>query len=122
MYNEHEHHGGGRHRHSEAHRKTIATNAGQTVSAVDPVCGMSVEPAIAEKVEFSGTTYYFCSAGCRAKFIADPDKYLKPEQPKPHLSTSDRIYTCKSRTGKYDATVLGWTRTQRACGRTGHAG
>lgn len=94
MTDKHAHHGSGRDLHSEAHHKATVTNADQTASAVDPVCGMSVALATAEKAEIAGTTNYFCSAGCRAKFIADPDKYLKPRAPKPHLSTSDAIYTC----------------------------
>ena len=47
--------------------------------AKDPVCGMTVDPARAKhSYELDGTTYYFCSAGCREKFIADPKKYLNP--------------------------------------------
>ena len=45
--------------------------------ALDPVCGMTVDPArAAGQVEYDGTTYYFCSKGCVAKFSADPKKYL----------------------------------------------
>src|SRR6266404_1194237 len=45
--------------------------------ALDPVCGMTVDPArAAGQVEYEGTTYYFCSKGCAAKFTADPKKYL----------------------------------------------
>jgi Cu+-exporting ATPase len=45
--------------------------------ALDPVCGMTVDPArAAGRVEHGGTTYYFCSKGCVAKFTADPQKYL----------------------------------------------
>jgi Cu+-exporting ATPase len=45
--------------------------------ALDPVCGMTVDPArAAGQVEHDGTTYYFCSKGCVAKFSADPKKYL----------------------------------------------
>jgi uncharacterized membrane protein YraQ (UPF0718 family)/YHS domain-containing protein len=45
--------------------------------ATDPVCGMSVDPASAtEKAVFDGTTYYFCSAGCREAFEKDPTRYL----------------------------------------------
>jgi Cu+-exporting ATPase len=44
---------------------------------VDPVCGMTVDPhAAAHRQAHQGHTYYFCSAGCRAKFAADPPKYL----------------------------------------------
>ena len=37
---------------------------------------MSVDPATAaEHVEYMGTPYYFCSAGCRSKFEKDPVRY-----------------------------------------------
>src|SRR5216110_2592811 len=45
--------------------------------ALDPVCGMTIDPArAAGQFEHDGTTYYFCSKGCLAKFAADPQKYL----------------------------------------------
>ena len=45
--------------------------------AVDPVCGMTVNPErAAGTVDHNGTTYYFCSKSCVAKFEADPKKYL----------------------------------------------
>ncbi len=44
---------------------------------LDPVCGMTVDPdRAAGHVDHDGTTYYFCSKGCVAKFAADPEKYL----------------------------------------------
>ena len=46
----------------------------------DPVCGMTVDPATAKhKAEHAGATYYFCSAGCREKFVAEPERYLDAE-------------------------------------------
>ena len=51
----------------------------QTPGAVDPVCGMTVDPVTAKfSAEHDGTRYYFCSGGCLAKFKADPRKYLAP--------------------------------------------
>ena len=48
-----------------------------TQPVADPVCGMSVDPATAkEKMDFAGTTYYFCSAACKQRFAADPEKYV----------------------------------------------
>ncbi|WP_114355255.1 YHS domain-containing protein, partial [Devosia naphthalenivorans] len=45
----------------------------------DPVCGMKVDPASAKhKVTYEGATYYFCSEGCRSKFMIDPAKYTEP--------------------------------------------
>ncbi len=45
--------------------------------AIDPVCGMTVDPHTAKhRADYRGHAYYFCSAGCRTKFIAEPQKYL----------------------------------------------
>jgi len=51
---------------------------------IDPVCGMTVDPAKARggSAEHAGTTYYFCSEGCRKTFVADPGGVLKAG-PKP---------------------------------------
>jgi Cu+-exporting ATPase len=65
---------------------------------IDPVCGMSVSPEkAAGTAEYQGTTYYFCSKSCVAKFTADPEKYLKPQPatPEPPPPGSDKVeYTC----------------------------
>ena len=40
----------------------------------DPVCGMQVEKEHAPaQVRHGGTTYWFCSDHCKARFVADPD-------------------------------------------------
>ena len=45
--------------------------------AVDPVCGMTVDPERAEYRSFQkGEIYYFCSAGCKKAFDQDPGKYI----------------------------------------------
>ncbi|HEY2524892.1 MAG TPA: heavy metal translocating P-type ATPase [Candidatus Binataceae bacterium] len=47
------------------------------VRMTDPVCGMKIDPATARHSHvFEGATYYFCCDGCRAKFAAEPAKYL----------------------------------------------
>ena len=44
----------------------------------DVVCGMQVDPKkAAGQSEFSGKTYYFCCAGCKRKFDANPVQYLR---------------------------------------------
>ena len=46
-------------------------------TAIDPVCGMSVDTATAEYRSFrDGKAYYFCSRGCKENFDKDPGKYL----------------------------------------------
>jgi P-type Cu+ transporter len=56
-------------------------------SAIDPVCGMTVEPATAAgSYEYQGKTYHFCATSCLTKFQADPNYYLiPPEQRAPHV-------------------------------------
>ncbi len=61
----------------------------------DPVCGMSVDPHTAKhRAEHGGRTYYFCSAGCKSKFEADPERYLSPEQRRQEPVPEGTIYTC----------------------------
>jgi P-type Cu+ transporter len=59
------------------HHPPTTTANGESSLAKDPVCGMSVDPATAKhKAGHAGATYYFCSAGCREKFVADPARFL----------------------------------------------
>jgi P-type Cu+ transporter len=63
--------------------------------ATDPVCGMKVDPATSRhRFDHAGTTFHFCGAGCRTKFAADPDKYLKPKQQAEAPPPAGAIYTC----------------------------
>jgi xanthine dehydrogenase accessory factor len=51
-------------------------SAGAPGEAIDPVCGMTVAIAGARhSAEVKGRMYYFCCAGCRTKFLADPARY-----------------------------------------------
>ena len=63
----------------------------------DPVCDMDADPQTAKhKTEHGGQTYYFCAAGCRTKFIAEPIKYLDHGlAPKvPTSAPGGTMYTC----------------------------
>ncbi len=65
--------------------------------AIDPVCGMKVDPAKSpHRFKYRHNSYHFCGAGCRTKFAADPQKYLqKSTQPPAQPSApSGTIYTC----------------------------
>jgi len=43
---------------------------------IDPVCGMTINPATAAALEvLDGTPVYFCSEGCRHRFLANPAAY-----------------------------------------------
>ena len=61
--------------------------------AVDPVCSMTVDPHTAKhRADYHGHPYYFCSAGCRTKFVNGPQKYLDAREPEPVVE--DTVYTC----------------------------
>jgi len=62
----------------------------------DPVCGMMVDPhTTTHSSQHERHPYYFCSAGCRTKFIADPGKYLTPAELQSHKPVPEgTIYTC----------------------------
>jgi Cu+-exporting ATPase len=51
----------------------------QNASAIDPVCGMTVDPAhAAGSYEHAGQTYYFCNVSCLDRFKANPARYTAP--------------------------------------------
>jgi P-type Cu+ transporter len=62
----------------------------------DRVCGMSVDPhTTPHRYQHAGRPYYFCSAGCQAKFQADPAKYLAPSAMTASPAVpAGTIYTC----------------------------
>ncbi len=74
--------------HAEHSPHTAAT-------AIDPVCGMTVDPAKSpHRHDYRHHTYHFCSNGCRTKFAADPQKYLE-KRPAPAAAPAEgAIYTC----------------------------
>ncbi len=67
-----------------------------TEQLIDPVCGMKARPDGPHTLTHDGTLYSFCSAGCKAKFTADPAKYLEPSAPEPPATAAadTRVYTC----------------------------
>ena len=69
----------------------------------DPVCGMPVTAQTEHHHQLlrGGWTYYFCSARCKTRFVANPAQYLTPAQAvnaaTPAPDTADpasAIYTC----------------------------
>jgi Cu+-exporting ATPase len=64
---------------------------------VDPVCGMTIDPAdAAGRFDYKGTTYYFCHQSCLDRFRAAPEEFLNPDAaPKPAPARdADAEYTC----------------------------
>jgi xanthine dehydrogenase accessory factor len=58
-----------------AWRHTRPDESPLPAEAVDPVCGMTVSAESAERVEYEGAAIVFCSAHCRARFEAEPERY-----------------------------------------------
>jgi P-type Cu+ transporter len=82
---------------ADTHIHDHSKPATSTNLVTDPVCGMSVDPHTAKhRADYAGRPYYFCSAGCRTKFLADPERYLgskEGELPPPPVPEGT-IYTC----------------------------
>jgi Cu+-exporting ATPase len=85
---------------AQQHRHHAHATADQIVesrnSVRDPVCGMMVDPhTTAHRRPHAEHTYYFCSAGCVAKFSSAPDKYFAPgDAQRAEPVSPGTIYTC----------------------------
>lgn len=101
---DHQHHQSHNHAHDHAHnhahagccssQQNKAAPADTAQQAIDPVCGMTVDPhTTPHKHAHHGHPYYFCSAGCRTKFAANPDKYLGDKAPQEDVPEGT-IFTC----------------------------
>ncbi len=72
--------------------------AGET--AIDPVCGMTVDPRTAAGSHaHAGRTYWFCSTHCVERFRADPERYLgaaprREPHASPHAAGGPGDHTC----------------------------
>lgn len=108
--NEHDHGAAQGHAHGQAHKdaaqpaaKTGACCHGNAAAGTDsargkvkdPVCGMQVDPATTPyHADYQGQAWHFCSAGCRSKFIADPQRTLQPENNTAAVAPPGTEYTC----------------------------
>lgn len=63
--------------------------------ALDPVCGMTVDPeSTTHHAEHAGRHFHFCSARCRTRFVAEPERYLENSSKPPTPARAGTIYTC----------------------------
>jgi len=85
------------HKHKHQHHGCCGGGSkSSTAGAIDPVCGMDVDPkSTPHQAVHNGSPFFFCSSGCRSKFIAWPEQYVgaqsTPVMPKAEPGT---IYTC----------------------------
>jgi Cu+-exporting ATPase len=64
-------------------------------TAVDPVCGMTVDPArAAGQFDYRGTTYYFCNPSCLQRFKANPESFLEPAATPVPAAPAGTQYIC----------------------------
>jgi len=89
----------GRSGESTDHPTLVADKSAQALT--DPVCGMTVTVNSRHMVQHKGMPVYFCSAGCKAKFVASPARYLvsdleskAPTPPATERTVDGAIYTC----------------------------
>ncbi|ODT16299.1 MAG: copper-translocating P-type ATPase [Kaistia sp. SCN 65-12] len=81
--------------HTHDHQRDHTSHAATDHIVKDPVCGMTVDPHTAKhRHQHNGHPYYFCSAKCREKFIAEPAKYLEPGLKPAVPVPAGTIYTC----------------------------
>ena len=60
-----------------AHVSSAADSAPREGIAIDPICQMEVEIATAKyHSQYEGLDYYFCCAGCKRTFDANPTDYV----------------------------------------------
>ncbi|KAF1005988.1 MAG: Silver exporting P-type ATPase [Luteibacter sp.] len=68
--------------------------AAEAATVIDPVCGMTVDPAkTPHHATHDNHDYHFCGARCRERFIAEPAKFLGPKEPEVPMPAGT-IYTC----------------------------
>ncbi|HWQ87666.1 heavy metal translocating P-type ATPase [Brevundimonas sp.] len=82
------------HSHASGHSCCSTKASAGAASVKDPVCGMSVDPTTtAHRASHDDQDYFFCSAGCRTRFVTEPQLYLNPRmEAEPVIPGA--IYTC----------------------------
>ena len=60
---------------------SASESASKSALAIDPICGMSVDPATALSGERDGKTWYFCHESCRTKFLHPTAASTEPPPP-----------------------------------------
>ena len=59
----------------------------------DPVCGMTVKLDTQHQLQHDGRPYYFCSASCKSKFVADPIKFVGEAREKTKVVNAENAVT-----------------------------
>jgi len=60
------------------HAPSQQEDRSDTMTQIDPVCGMTVDSAKeGPEYEYKGKLYHFCSGSCRERFMEEPEKYTR---------------------------------------------
>ena len=84
---------GGAKPHSPAHHHGAVA---APIKAIDPVCGMSVDPATTTLFfDHANQRYWFCGESCRKRFSQNPQSFLEPSAKEPApAAPAGTIYVC----------------------------
>jgi Cu+-exporting ATPase len=75
--------------------ETTHSAAEPVAGVVDPVCGMTIDPAdAAGHFDHKGTTYYFCAEVCLERFREAPEQFLDAAARPAIAADLDAEYTC----------------------------
>jgi Cu+-exporting ATPase len=67
----------------------------EPAEVVDPVCGMTIDPADAVgHFDYKGQTYYFCAESCLEQFRENPEQFLNPDLRATVPVDLEAEYTC----------------------------
>ena len=81
--------------HAHAHSCCAGSKDKGLAAVIDPVCGMTVDPATtSHHASHAGHDYHFCSAGCRSKFVDDPERYLNDRPAEQDAAPEGAVWTC----------------------------
>jgi len=78
------------------HGESGDTKSGNSSTAIDPVCGMTVDSSKTPHfARHQGSDFFFCSARCRERFVADSAKFISPKAfTEVHAEVAGASYTC----------------------------
>ncbi len=77
------------------HPRSGPSAATDSASHRDPVCGMQVDPDTSpHHARVDGQDWYFCSARCRERFVAEPQRFLDPSSSAHAAVPEGTLYTC----------------------------
>ncbi|HZD32616.1 MAG TPA: heavy metal translocating P-type ATPase, partial [Candidatus Angelobacter sp.] len=95
---------------SKSDKKASPETDQMKLTAIDPVCGMTVDPATARGVaQYLGNTYCFCSPGCMQRFFADPARYLAAGYQRAMPSAESPVHISPSARATHKDPVCGMT-------------